>query len=69
MTFDLRDHAGLSREQIIIAFAQILRDVDDIHNAEARMLAILGAVEKFEPEAYRRAVMRRNAEQQRKAIA
>lgn len=62
MTFDLRNHNGLSREQIIIAFAQILRDVDDIHNPIARVLALLEAVEKYEPEAYKRAVMRRNVE-------
>jgi len=57
---DIRDAGGLGREQFIIGLADALKDCRDIHDPYERAIVILGAIEKHEPEAYRRAVMRRN---------
>ena len=57
---DLRDAGGLGREQFIIGLADLLKDCADVHDPYERILVILKAVETHEPEAYRRAVMRRN---------
>lgn len=66
---DLRDAGGLGREQFIIGLADLLKECSDIHDPYERVMVILNAVEKHEPEAYRRAVMRRNTFAKERASA